>query len=310
MFLSPKSVNACGMRIPVFSAGHPRSFFLHKLASRRCLFVSSLLALVAAFTSSAIHAAQPAAPIVTTTSGIIRGLNEGTVLSLKGIPYAVPPTGEQRWAPPAPATPWKGTLDATSYRNGCPQVARYSLTQAGYEEDCLFINVTVPNDGKPANAKRPVFVWIYGGAFVGGSSALYPLTDLALAGDAVVVSFNYRLGVLGFMAHPSFEASANGAYGREDQREALRWVQRNIAAFGGDPARVTIGGESAGAASACMHIIAPKETKGLLSDSRLLAERIDLMDAFDEQGVRILFCKEACEIEADVAAPCSPSVRC
>jgi para-nitrobenzyl esterase len=125
------------------------------------------------------------------------------------------------------------------------------------------MNVTVPMDGKRASAKRPVMVWIYGGAFVGGSSALYPLAELAKAGDAVIVSFNYRLGVFGFMAHPAFDAGTNGAYGLDDQRQALRWVQANIAAFGGDPENVTVAGESAGAASICMHIISPKESTGL-----------------------------------------------
>ncbi|KQR26998.1 hypothetical protein ASF71_18075 [Deinococcus sp. Leaf326] len=104
---------------------------------------------------------------------------------------------------------------------------------------------------------------MYGGAFVGGSTALYPLEKLAREGQVLVVSMNYRLGVFGFMAHPNFDAAANGSLGLEDQRAALRWVQKNITAFGGDPDNVTIAGESAGAASVCMHLIAPEETKGL-----------------------------------------------
>jgi para-nitrobenzyl esterase len=108
-----------------------------------------------------------------------------------------------------------------------------------------------------------VIVWLHGGAFVGGSSALYPLEHMAKSGDVVVVSMNYRLGVFGFTAHPAFDAGHNGGYGLEDQRAALRWVKSNIAAFGGDPANVTLAGESAGAASVCMHILAPDETAGL-----------------------------------------------
>ncbi len=212
---------------------------------------------------SATPSESNAVTIVQTASGAVRGTVDQGVISFKGIPYAAPPVGNRRWALPVPAAKWQGVLDATQFRSGCPQVARYGLTEAGYNEDCLFLNVTVPMDGKPAGTRRPVFVWIYGGAFVGGSSALYPLKDLALTGDAVVVSFNYRLGVFGFMAHPGFGKKANGVYGLEDQREALRWVKKNIAAFGGDASNVTIAGESAGAASACMHLIAPKETEGL-----------------------------------------------
>jgi para-nitrobenzyl esterase len=185
------------------------------------------------------------------------------VREFKGIPYATPPTGDLRWTLPQPASPWTGTLDATTYRSACPQVARYGLTEASDNEDCLYLNVTVPvTTGQPSR-RRPVIVWIHGGAFVGGSSALYPLDHMARSGGAVVVSLNYRLGVFGFMAHPAFDADHNGGYGLEDQRLALRWVKRNIAAFGGDPDNITLAGESAGAASVCMHILAPEETTGL-----------------------------------------------
>ncbi|WP_369814985.1 carboxylesterase family protein, partial [Deinococcus sp. Leaf326] len=163
-----------------------------------------------------------------------------------------------------PRAPWTGTLDATQYKSGCPQVARYGLTEAGYNEDCLYLNITSPWTANTNTQKKlPVVVWMYGGAFVGGSTALYPLEKLAREGQVLVVSMNYRLGVFGFMAHPNFDAAANGSLGLEDQRAALRWVQKNITAFGGDPDNVTIAGESAGAASVCMHLIAPEETKGL-----------------------------------------------
>jgi para-nitrobenzyl esterase len=123
-----------------------------------------------------------------------------------------------------------------------------------------------PTNEKEAHL-RPVIVWIHGGAFVGGSSSLYPLDFLASTGDATVVSMNYRLGVLGFMAHPAFSDEWNGALGLEDQRAALRWVKRNITAFGGDPATVTIAGESAGGAAVCMHVVAPQETQGLFQNA-------------------------------------------
>src|ERR1035441_1759446 len=115
----------------------------------------------------------------------------------------------------------------------------------------------------PAPVKLPVIVWIHGGAFVGGSSSLYPLAHLAVSGHLVVVSLNYRLGVFGFMGHPAFDRDYDGSYGLEDQRAAMRWVRQNIAAFGADPGNVTIAGESAGAGSVCMHLLAPQATKGL-----------------------------------------------
>jgi para-nitrobenzyl esterase len=198
-----------------------------------------------------------------TDMGPVRGVVHNAVREFLGIPYASAPVGVLRWTLPQPPKPWTQVLDVTAFRNGCPQVARYGLTEAGYNEDCLFVNVAVPDEAHVSGRKLPVIVWIHGGAFVGGSSALYPLGHIAKSGDAVVVSFNYRLGVFGFMSSPAFETSSNGAYGLEDQRAALRWVQRNVAAFGGDPNKVTIAGESAGGASVCMHLIAPNETAGL-----------------------------------------------
>ncbi len=198
-------------------------------------------------------------------SGRIKGVRADGVVAFKGIPFAQAPIGDLRWALPVPAAPWSGIRHATAFGTGCPQTARYGLTQAGYDEDCLSINVTVPDRPAPSGGKRPVIVWIYGGAFVGGSSALYPLTDMALTGDAVVVSFNYRIGVFGFMANPAFGRDHDGGYGLADQRLALQWVQRNIATFGGDPANVTVAGESAGAASICMHLASPREAAGLFA---------------------------------------------
>lgn len=206
-------------------------------------------------------AAGDGRPIVDTESGRVRGVLHDGVREFRGIPYAAAPVGELRWALPRAATPWKGVQDAARFGPACPQVARYGLTEASDTEDCLTLNITIPTTAEAR--PRPVIVWIHGGAFVGGSTALYPLDAMARAGDAVVVSMNYRLGVFGFMASPWFAASHNGGYGLEDQRAALRWVSRNIAAFGGDPRNVTLAGESAGAASVCMHILAPAETAGL-----------------------------------------------
>ncbi len=229
--------------------------------TRASLAAAALSLLVQAGPSAA---APPDPLVVRTEGGLVRGAAGDGVLEWKGIPYAASPAGTHRWTMPRPAPPWKGELDATRYRSACPQLARYGLTEASSEEDCLYVNVTAPRSttGSPS-AKRPVLVWIHGGAFVGGSSNLYPLGHLARSGDLVVVSLNYRLGVLGFMRHPAFDAEHDGGFGLEDQRAALRWVKRNISAFGGDPDDVTIGGESAGASGVCMHLIAPEETKGL-----------------------------------------------
>lgn len=213
-----------------------------------------------------LHAAEAAADpaVVMTDKGAVRGVVKDGVREFKGIPYARPPVGELRWALPQPAETWDGVLDASQYRSICPQVERYGIPESSENEDCLHINVTVPyKDAADLSRKRPVIVWLHGGAFVGGSSALYPLDYMAKNGDVVMVSMNYRIGVFGFTAHPAFEADHNGGYGLEDQRAALRWVKANIAAFGGDPDNVTIAGESAGGAGACMHILAPDETSGL-----------------------------------------------
>jgi para-nitrobenzyl esterase len=198
---------------------------------------------------------------VRTVEGLVRGMAGQGVREYKGIPFAAPPVGELRFAPPAPVESWAGLLEAKQYRDACPQARRFGLTEESNVEDCLHVNVAVPT--APHSGPRPVLVWFYGGAFVGGSTKLYPIDFLAREGDMVVVSVNYRLGPFGFMAHPAFAAEANGGYALEDQRAALRWVQRNIAAFGGDPSNVTIGGVSAGGASVCMHLVSPDRTTGL-----------------------------------------------
>jgi len=197
-------------------------------------------------------------PVIPTPQGPVRGLVRNGVIEVRGIPYAQIP---ERWSPPQPAGNWKELLDGASFGPACPQQARFGLTEASDAEDCLSLNVSRPRS-IPVGRRLPVLVWIHGGAFVGGSSNLYRLDALARQG-LVVVSVNYRLGVLGFMPHPAFDPATNGNLGLLDQREALRWVQRNIAAFGGDPANVTVAGESAGAGSICMHLAAPELSRGL-----------------------------------------------
>ncbi|MDH4981581.1 carboxylesterase family protein [Hyphomicrobium sp. D-2] len=240
--------------------------------------LAALAVLMSAAVPVQVAAAPPSqwgeAAIVETQGGKVAGFMRNGALEFRGIPYGMSVAGDSRWEPPKPAASWSGVLPAMHFKEPCAQAARYGLTQRSDNEDCLYLNVSLPTDANAsldageagaalAKRKLPVIIWIHGGAFVGGSAALYRLDALARKADAVVVSMNYRLGVFGFMPHPAFGTERNGGYALEDQRLAMRWVQENIAAFGGDPDNVTIAGESAGAASVCMHLIAPEETKGL-----------------------------------------------
>ncbi|MBK6914018.1 MAG: carboxylesterase family protein [Ignavibacteriales bacterium] len=195
-------------------------------------------------------------PMITTVSGIIRGVTDGNVDSFKGIPYAAPPMGAYRWRPPQPVNPWLGVRDASQYGSSCAQATWPRDTtkiRENSSEDCLFLNVWKPSDATP-ESKLPVMVWIHGGAFVFGSGDQDELSDVQFAKQGVIlVTFNYRLGRLGFFAFPSlsdeYPDEPKGNYAYMDQIAALRWVQQNIAAFGGDPKNVTIFGESAGGVS-------------------------------------------------------------
>ena len=212
--------------------------------------------------------AQTHEVLLQTTAGQLKGLanTRESVNEFKGIRYAT----AERFALPTPTSPWSEVKDATRFASNCPQAARYNLTEESLNEDCLYLNVSTPADFKP-NEKLPVFVWIPGGAFVGGGSNLYRLDRLAHRGRMVVVSVNYRVGLFGFMPHPAMDAATNGDLGLEDQREALRWVQRHIAAFGGDATNVTVAGESAGAGSICQHLASPEAVQGLFNKAFLIS---------------------------------------
>ncbi|MCX7359147.1 MAG: carboxylesterase family protein [Alphaproteobacteria bacterium] len=220
----------------------------------------------------AVGCATPArsqdAPIVVTNAGGVRGETAGNVNVFRGIPYARPPVGALRWRPPLPAQRWRDVRDATRFGAACMQPPSrdgsiYYNTHAAMSEDCLFLNVWTPADARNA----PVMVWIHGGSLVGGagSEEMYDGTRFAEHG-IIVVSINYRLGALGYMAHPELSAESrrniSGNYGLLDQIQALRWVQRNIGAFGGDASNITIAGESAGALSV-MYLMATPEARGL-----------------------------------------------
>ncbi len=201
--------------------------------------------------------------VIDPPAGKLRGEKIGSVQVFKGIPYAVPPVGMGRWKPPVALPRWSDVRDALQFGPACIQPkprpgSLYADEPPAMSEDCLSLNVWAPKEVRNA----PVLVWIHGGALTTGfsSQTLYDGTKLAERG-VVVVSINYRLGILGYLAHPGLSAESpqkiSGNYGLLDQIEALRWVNRNIAAFGGDPGNVTIAGESAGALSVMYLMTSP-----------------------------------------------------
>jgi para-nitrobenzyl esterase len=200
-----------------------------------------------------------AADVVHTSQGDVTGVTTGQVDSFKGIPFAAPPVGDLRWRPPGPAPAWSGVRTADAFGPICMQSHRGFFAQAAMSEDCLTLNVWRPAGAKPG-ARLPVMVWIYGGAFIQGASAT-PFYDGAHFAErgVVLVSFNYRLGRFGFFAHPALDRGEGPVanYGLMDQIAALKWVRRNIAAFGGDAKNVTVFGESAGAISVNYLMVSP-----------------------------------------------------
>ena len=193
-------------------------------------------------------------PAIVTESGPLKGIVEGNITEFLGIPYAAPPVGALRWTPPQPYGRWHGVLDASSFGNVCTQ-------GGGGSEDCLFLNIYVPNFKKNANkhgGAMPVMFWIHGGGLTSGAGSDYDPTPLVEQG-VIVVTINYRLGYLGFFAQTAIDSEGheNGNYGLMDQQFAMHWVQSNIAQFGGDPGNVTMFGESAGGHSVYCNLASP-----------------------------------------------------
>jgi para-nitrobenzyl esterase len=213
-------------------------------------------------------AAVSTSAIVSTTYGSISGVTASGVTAFKGIPFAGTTGGDARWRAPQPATPWPGVRRAASFGPKCLQPGDDNGPVG--DEDCLSVNVWTPVS---AGAKVPVIVFFYGGFNVTGSTSdnvlgtqLYDGANLALGGKVVVVTANYRVGAMGFLSHASFATAeaGGGNYGLMDQIEALRWVQKNVGAFGGDPANVMVMGQSAGAFDTC-ELVASPAAKGLFA---------------------------------------------
>lgn len=215
--------------------------------------MKTIITFLAIIISFSLLAQPTAGPIIQTANGKVQGVTEGDVAVYKGIPFAAPPVGEFRWRPPQPVTPWEGVRDASKFGSNCAQGgwgAAPGTIAEGSSEDCLYLNLWMPA-GSKSRTKLPVMVWIHGGGFVGGSGQTSG--DQFAKNGVILVSINYRLGRLGFFAHPALSKEhpeeAKGNYGYMDQIAALQWIQKNIAAFGGDPGNVTIFGFSAGGVS-------------------------------------------------------------
>ena len=213
--------------------------------------IATALALLCGLAMSA-----QAAP-VSTTEGPVEGVTKDGITRFLAIPYARPPVGPLRWMPPQRAQKWSGVRQASKFGPTCAQITTLGpfAGPPNSNEDCLYLNVFTPN----VKGKLPVLVWLHGGGYFDGASNDYDASKLVTRGHLVVVTINYRLNLFGFMAHPAVDAEGHafGNYGIMDMQAALRWVQRNIAAFGGDPGNVTLGGQSAGAGASAANVFSP-----------------------------------------------------
>ncbi|MEJ0095668.1 MAG: carboxylesterase family protein [Methylocella sp.] len=205
------------------------------------------------------YAAKPL--IVTTQEGRVEGFLSNGVAEFLGIPYAAPPVGALRWKPPQAHASWTNILQTKAFGPTCAQITTLGVFAgpANNNEDCLYLNVFTPNVDPAAKESLPVILWIHGGGNVDGESNDYDASKLAAQGHTVVVTINYRLNLMGFLAHPALDAEGHnfGNYGILDQHRALKWVKQNIEQFGGDKNNITVGGQSAGAQDTGMAVISP-----------------------------------------------------
>ena len=193
---------------------------------------------------------------------------DGRVANFLGIAYAAPPVGALRWRAPQPVAAWTGVRAADHYGKVCAQPSSGD-GPGSISEDCLYINVQRPALGD-TRQRLPVYVYIHGGGLTTGDGSYFNMAKIVRETGVIGVTFNYRLGVFGFLAHPGLtaEQEQSGNYGFLDQQAALRWLRRNVAAFGGDPSRVTVGGESAGGWSVCAHLVSPG-SRGLFAQAMI-----------------------------------------
>lgn len=222
------------------------------LRIHRCWRLLALVALAAMIVPLAAGAAFQATPVATpaeetmiveTAEGPVRGEVLAGYRRFRGIPYAAPPVADLRWRAPQPVAAWTGVLDVTEPGSPCPQNGDPLYGGDAGAEDCLYLEVTAPRGATP-HAPKPVLIWQHGGGFVGAAGSFFDAQRLATQGDLVVVTINYRLGILGYFGYPGLAGSGN--FGLQDQRAAMEWVQLNIAAFGGDPDNVTLAGNRRG----------------------------------------------------------------
>lgn len=254
--------------------------------------MKSLIAVLLGILALAAPLATASAAPVAIEGGMIEGTQGGQIRVFKGIPYAAPPVGPLRWRPPQPAPSWRGIRNTRVYSPACPQVGNYPTwaSQEPTSEDCLALNIWTPVQA--SKGRLPVMVWIHGGGLVNGSGSVPQYAGDRLAERGVVlVTINYRLGALGFLAHPQLSRESaqgvSGNYGFLDQIAALEWVRRNIAAFGGDPDRVTIFGQSSGAFSVSMLVASPRARglfKRAIAQSGGIFEPVELDSSFSPEG--------------------------